>query len=49
VGASLEVMERDARAVRGGRPFLFTNCRTGEGVAAVLDQIMQLATPQIAP
>jgi urease accessory protein len=49
VGASLEVMERDARAVRGGRPFLFTNCRTGEGVAAVLDQIMQLATPQFAP
>lgn len=49
VGASLEVMERDARAVRGGRPFLFTNCRTGEGVEAVLDQIMQLAMPQLAP
>jgi urease accessory protein len=39
VGASLEVMERDSRLVRGGRPFLFTNCRTGEGISAVLDMI----------
>jgi urease accessory protein len=48
VGASLEVMERDARAVRGGRPFLFTNCRTGEGVDAVLDAILR-ATASQAP
>lgn len=40
VGASLEVMERDARLVRGDRPFLFTNCRTGAGVATVLDYIL---------
>lgn len=46
VGASLEVMERDARAVRGGRPFLFTNCRTGEGVDAVLDTILRATAPQ---
>jgi urease accessory protein len=39
VGASLEVMERDSRLVRNGRPFLFTNCRTGEGVDAVLEHI----------
>jgi urease accessory protein len=39
VGASLEVMERDSRQVRGGRPFLFTNCRSGAGVRAVLDAI----------
>jgi urease accessory protein len=39
VGASLEVMERDSRLVRGDRPFLFTNCRTGSGVRAVLDTI----------
>jgi urease accessory protein len=32
VGASLEVMERDARKMRGDRPFLFTNLREGEGV-----------------
>jgi urease accessory protein len=35
VGASLEVMERDARRMRGQRPFVFTNMRSGEGVAAV--------------
>jgi urease accessory protein len=31
VGASLGVMERDARKMRGARPFVFTNLRTGEG------------------
>ena len=35
VGASLEVMERDARKMRGDRPFVFTNLKTGEGAAAV--------------
>jgi urease accessory protein len=39
VGASLEVMERDSRLVRGERPFLFTNCRSGEGLGAVLGAI----------
>jgi urease accessory protein len=47
VGASLEVMERDARLVRGERPFLFTNCRTGEGVDAVLAYIIQALLPQV--
>lgn len=32
VGASLEVMDRDARKMRGSRPFLFTNLRAGVGV-----------------
>src|SRR5580704_7085198 len=32
VGASLEVMDRDARKMRGSRPFLFTNLRAGAGV-----------------
>jgi urease accessory protein len=32
VGASLEVMDRDARKMRGDRPFLFTNLRGGAGV-----------------
>lgn len=32
VGASLEVMERDSCLMRGDRPFLFTNCKTGEGI-----------------
>jgi urease accessory protein len=33
VGASLEVMDRDARKMRGDRPFLFTNLKDGAGVA----------------
>jgi urease accessory protein len=40
VGADLEVMRRDAGLVRGGRPFLFTNCRTGEGVDAVVQAVL---------
>jgi urease accessory protein len=32
VGADLAVMERDARKMRGARPFLFTNVRAGQGV-----------------
>jgi urease accessory protein len=35
VGASLEVMDRDARRMRGERPFVFTNLKTGEGLEAV--------------
>lgn len=41
VGASLEVMARDARRVRGTRPFLFTNCKTGQGIAEVSAWIEQ--------
>ena len=40
VGASLEVMARDARLVRGQGPFAFTNCRTGEGVDQVLEHVL---------
>ena len=39
VGASLEVMERDSKLMRGDKPFLFTNCRTGEGIPALVDLI----------
>ena len=35
VGASLEVMDRDARRMRGERPFLFTNLKENVGVAEV--------------
>jgi urease accessory protein len=35
VGASLEVMDRDAKRMRGERPFLFTNIRAGHGVADI--------------
>ena len=37
VGASLEVMDRDARRQRGDRPFVFTNLNTGEGLELVID------------
>jgi len=36
VGADLEVMRRDSELVRDGRPFVFTNCRTGEGLDPVV-------------
>ena len=39
VGADLGVMERDSQKMRGMRPFLFTNIRSGEGVDQVLDWI----------
>ncbi len=35
VGASLEVMERDAKKMRGERPFIFTNLKTGQGLEQV--------------
>ena len=39
VGASLEVMERDAKKMRGTRPFVFTNLKTGSGVDTVVSFI----------
>ena len=36
VGASLEVMDRDAKKMRAGRPFVFTNMRSGQGLDAVV-------------
>ncbi len=36
VGASLDVMARDARLMRKERPFVFTNMKTGEGVETVV-------------
>lgn len=39
VGASLEVMEHDTKIVRSGRPYILTNCKTGEGVEALVDMI----------
>ena len=47
VGARLEVMARDADEVRGGRPTLFTNCRTGEGIDAVVAWLRSL--PALSP
>jgi len=40
VGASLEVMDRDARRMRGARPFLFTNLKQGRGVPEIVSFIV---------
>jgi urease accessory protein len=39
VGASLEVMDRDARKMRGERPFVFSNIRAGTGVSQIAEFI----------
>ncbi len=48
VGASLDVMARDARRMRGERPFVFTNLRRGEGLDTIVTFIVEaglLAAP----
>jgi urease accessory protein len=39
VGASLAIMERDTMKMRGDRPFVFTNLKTGHGLATIVDFI----------
>lgn len=39
VGADLGVMERDAKKMRGDRPFVFTNLKTATGVSTIVDFI----------
>jgi len=41
VGASLEVMDRDARKQRGDRPFVFTNLKTREGIEPIAAFVMK--------
>jgi urease accessory protein len=41
VGADLTVMDRDAKKMRGDRPFVFTNLKTQEGLPAVVDFVRQ--------
>ena len=42
VGASLEVMDRDSRRMRGERPFLFANVRAGDGVGGIASFIERM-------
>ena len=49
VGASLEVMDRDTKKMRNGKPFVFSNLKVGEGLANVIDFIVSegmLSQPQ---
>lgn len=53
VGADLGVMEHDAKLMRGRRPFVFTNCKTKEGIPGLVRLIREnvlfdLATPSPA-
>ena len=52
VGADLGVMERDSLRMRGTRPFLFTNLRTGEGLTQVIEwierDVLLLVEPLVA-
>jgi urease accessory protein len=41
VGADLKIMERDAKVVRGNKPFLFVNCKTGFGIDKVAEHIIR--------
>jgi urease accessory protein len=47
VGASLEIMERDARKMRRGSPFVFTNLMNGEGLNSVVGWIRKYALTEI--
>lgn len=43
VGASLEVMDHDSKLMRPGKPFVFTNCMTGQGINELVDLIFKMA------
>ena len=39
VGASLEVMDRDTKKMRGDKPFIFSNMKTKQGLAEIIEFI----------
>lgn len=49
VGASLEVMARDSALMRGDKPFIFTNCKTGRNIEALTDMIIRDALFDFQP
>jgi urease accessory protein len=49
VGASLDVMKADSTLMRDKKPFVFTNCKTGEGIHELVDLIKNEFLFDIAP
>jgi len=49
VHASLEVMDNDSRHMRGDKPFVFTNCLTGEGISDVVALIRRNVLFDVVP
>ncbi len=49
VGADLSVMERDAKTMRGDKPFVFTNLKTQTGVGAIVDFIQLHLVDGVSP
>lgn len=43
VHADLDIMRRDSLSMRGDKPFIFTNCFTGEGIDSLVDTICRMA------
>jgi urease accessory protein len=41
VGADLAIMERDAKEVRGDKPYVLVNCKTGQGIEQVTEHIIR--------
>ncbi|MGY6274326.1 urease accessory protein UreG [Methylomonas sp. MgM2] len=48
VGASLDVMDRDAKKMRGDKPFVFTNIKTGQGLERVAEFIVKQGMLDVA-
>lgn len=49
VDADLGVMDRDSKLMRGKKPFVFTNCKTGEGIEELIELIMDMALFDFEP
>jgi urease accessory protein len=49
VGADLAIMERDAREVRGDKPYVLVNCKTGQGIEQVTEHIVRDILFEAAP
>jgi urease accessory protein len=49
VGADLEIMERDAKEVRGDKPHVLVNCKTGQGIEQATEHIVRDILFEAAP